>query len=302
MKKLLITGGSGYLGWHCCLNEQHGWKVIATHHHNKDGVHPSADAYKLDLTDKDALWKALKTVKPDAVFHLAAHSGTGFCENNPEESHQLNVAATTHLAEMAADLKAKLFFTSSEQVFDGTQGQYTETDEPNPKNEYGKQKLEAENIIQSVYPEACILRIAVLFGLPTTVSKSFLNQWTESWEKMIPITAFHDEIRPFLSAKNCTDGLFHLLHQGAQGLFHLGGKTFSSRYDFALMAKNILNFPDAIIYSKSQKEVETPAYRPPDLSLNCQKIAGTGFELKMPQDELKKLKPFFRSGDKAMLN
>ncbi len=290
------------MGWHCCMNIRHGWKVVATHHNNRSGIHPSAEGYKLDMTDKDALWLALKTVKPDAIFHLAAHSGTGFCENNPEESHLLNVTATAHLAEMAADIKARLIFTSSEQVFDGSKGQYTESDEPNPKNVYGKQKLEAGQLVQSIYPEACIVRIAVLFGLPTPASKSFLNQWTESWEKMIPVTAFHDETRPFLSAENCADALFHLLQQDAQGLFHLGGKISVSRYDFATMAKDILDFPDAIIYSKSQKEVETKAFRPPDLSLDCSKIVGTGFELKMPQDELKKLVPFFRKGNSAMLN
>lgn len=302
MKKLLITGASGYLGWHCSQQLPHDWQGIGTFHKHKTGIHASTAAYQVDLTDKDAVWKMMKEIKPAAVFHLAAVSSTGQCEKAPEETYPINVEAPTHLAEMAADLKAKLLFTSSEQVFDGEKGDYAETDQPNPKNKYGEQKLEAEKNIQKIYPEAVIVRIAVLFGQATPVSQSFLNQWIDTWKKMLTVTAFHDEIRPFMSSTSCASALFHLVQQGAEGLFHLGGSTAYSRYDFAQLSKEVLELPFGKIASKSQQEVEMPAFRPANLSLVCGKIEGTGFTLSNAIDELKRIRPFLQTQPSVSLN
>ena len=175
MKKLLITGASGFLGWHCGLNQPPDWELIGTYLNNK-GVHAGSKAIQLDLTQKDEVWKAMKSIRPDAVFHLAAYSGTGFCEKHPDETMPLNVEATTLLAEMCGELKSKFLFTSSEQVFDGEKGHYIETDEPNPKNKYGQQKLAAEKAIHEMLPESVILRIAVLFGQKPPTAKSFLTE------------------------------------------------------------------------------------------------------------------------------
>lgn len=302
MKKLLITGASGYLGWHCSQQLPYNWQCIGTFHHHKNGIYENTAAYQVDLTDKDAVWKMMKEIKPAAVFHLAAVSGTGECEKEAEKTHLINVEATTHLAEMAADLKAKLLFTSSEQVFDGEKGDYAETDQPNPKNKYGQQKLEAEQNIQKIYPETVILRIAVLFGQATPVAQSFLNQWIDTWKKMLTVTAFHDEIRPFMSGSSCASALFHLLKQDAEGLFHLGGSAAYSRYEFAQLSKEVLELPFGKIASKSQQDVEMPAYRPADLSLTCGKIESTGFTLCNVIDELKKIRPFLHTQPSVSLN
>ncbi len=302
MKKLLITGGSGFLGWHCCMQLPTGWKAFATFHENKEGIYENTIAYQVDLTDKDAIWRVMKEVKPDAVFHLAAHSGTAHCEKEPEATYPLNVTACANLAEMCADLKSKLLFTSSEQVFDGEKGYYEEKDRPNPKNEYGKQKMEAENRIQEIYPESATVRIAVLFGQASHAANSFFNQWIEAWENLLTVTAFEDEIRSFLSGGSCARALFHLLEQGAEGLFHLGGSAAMSRYEFGLLAKEIFKIDFAKIEGKSQKEVDMLAFRPPNLSLDCQLIKSIGFNPAHPADEMKKMRPYLDITPSISLN
>ncbi len=289
MKTLLITGASGFLGWNVCSHPQRGWRLIGTYCQNSTGIVPKTENLKLDLTDKDSIWRALKEVKPDAVFHLAAFSNISFCEKHPEETHALNVTATAHLAEMCADRHVRLVFTSSEQVFDGSKGLYREGDEPTPRNQYGKQKLEAEERIAEIYPEAAIARIAVLYGKSGEVSKSFLQQWLESWQTFLPVTAFHDEIRSFLSARSAVEGLFTLLEQDACGIFNLAGEAPLSRYEFALLAKEIFNLTTGSIIPKSQQEVEMAAYRPPNLTLDTRKISSAGFQPRHPAGELKDL-------------
>jgi dTDP-4-dehydrorhamnose reductase len=289
MKTLLVTGASGFLGWNVCRFQPEEWKIVGTYHSHKEGLFPKTEYLKLDLTDKNQLWKAIKDVKPTAVFHLAANSNTNFCEEKPEESYLINVEATAHLAEMCADRKIRLVFTSSEQVYDGSKDSYTETDQPAPGNEYGRQKLEAEKRLAEIYPEASIARISVLFGQGSPASQSFLQQWLDAWQKFFPVTAFHDEFRTFLSGASAADGLYLLLDQDAQGVFNLAGANVLSRYDFALMAKDVFYIPAAPIQSRSQKETEMPAFRPPKLALDNRKVQSIGFIPRHVRDELAQL-------------
>lgn len=289
MKNLLITGASGFLGWHTCKFPLEKWKVTGTYFNNPDGLHPGLDHLRLDLQRKDDIWRTLKALRPDAVFHLAACSSTNYCEENPEASSQINVAATANLAEMCAERRTRFIFTSSEQVFDGQGSCYSEADTPNPGNEYGKQKLKAEELINAIHPHGCIARIAVMFDHAALASKSFLQQWLESWQAFLPVTAFHDEIRSFLSAASAAEGLFKLLEQDACGTFHLGGEVAMSRYDFALLVRSTLKIATGKLISKSQQEVKMAAYRPPDLTLNTGKMASMGFLPRHPEAELRRI-------------
>ena len=289
MKTVLVTGASGFLGWNVSRYCPPDWRIVGTYHLHRNGLFPKSEYVQLDLTDKNQIWRVLKNVKPDAVFHLAACSSTNYCEENPGETYPVNVTATANLAEMCADRHVRLVFTSSEQVFDGSRDYYSETDLPDPRNEYGKQKSEAESRIMTIYPEAAIARISVLYGPSSQVAPGFLQEWLDAWQKFFPVTAFHDEFRTFLSSASAVDGLFTLLNQGASGIFHLGGANPFSRYDFALLARDIFQLPVAPIESRSQREVEMPAYRPPRLLLNNAKIAGIGFRPRHARDELQHL-------------
>lgn len=289
MKTILVTGASGFLGWNVCSHAPRNWRLVGTYHQNPEGLVPKTEHLKLDLTDKDSIWRTLKEIRPDAVFHLAAYSNTNFCEMHPEETYRLNVTATAHLAEMCADRHIRLIFTSSEQVFDGSKDRYAEADTPTPRNEYGKQKLEAEDRLAEIYPEAAIARIALLYGKSGEVSQNFLQQWLESWQTFLPVTAFHDEIRSFLSARSAVDGLFTLLEQDACGIFNLAGEAPMSRYEFALLVRDIFSLTTGSVVPKSQQEVEMPAFRPPNLTLDTRKISSTGFQPTHPAYELKEL-------------
>ncbi|MBK9015004.1 MAG: SDR family oxidoreductase [Saprospiraceae bacterium] len=289
-KKLLVTGASGFLGWHVARHAPAGWRTVGTWHGNAAGLHPKSEAIQLDLTDRDAVWRTLKAVNPDAVFHLAAASNPTHCEANPNETRLLNVEATTWLAEMCAERRCKLLFTSSSQVYDGIAAPFSETPTPSPRNEYGRQKLEAEKSIQMVSPAAAIVRVAVMYGQAGTGTKNFLQQWLETWRRGEAVTAFFDEIRSFLSGQSAAAGLFLLLEKGAEGVFNLGGATAMSRYEFAKLSSGALLLPEAKIIGKSQNEVETAAFRPADLTFDLRKIREIGFEPQAPGEDFEKLR------------
>ena len=122
------------------------------------------------------------------------------------------------------------------------------------------------------------------------VARSFLQQWLETWQTFLPVTAFHDEIRSFLSGRSAAAGLFQLLQQDASGIFNLSGEASMSRYEFALLAREIFELTEGKVIPKSQQEIEMTAYRPPVLALDNQKIMDTGFQPSHPKYELKALK------------
>lgn len=266
--------------------------MVGTYIRRSAAAGPDLTQVPLDLTAKDQTWRTLKSWKPTAVLHLAAHAGTNHCEENPEETARLNVAATADLAEMCADRHIRFIFTSSEQVFDGRGAPYRESDEPIPGNEYGRQKLAAEKLVSAIHPDSIIVRLAVLFGYgidPGGSAACFLDQWVSAWLSFLPVTAFRDEVRSFVSADCAARGLLRLLEQDASGTFHLGGDVPMSRHEFAVLAKKHFQFPNAVVLSKSQAEVTMPAFRPPDLRLDTGKLASLGFRPEDPAFVLRQL-------------
>lgn len=288
-KKLLVTGAAGFLGWHVSQFAPVDWRVIGTWHRSSAGLFPKSEAIHLDLTDKDATWQAIKATSPDAIFHLAAASSPAFCEANQEKTRDVNVVATAQLAEFCAERRIKLVFTSSSQVYDGTTVPCREHPAPSPKNEYGRQKLEAEKCVAEILPLAAIVRIAVMYGKAGPGNQNFLGQWLDKWRQGEAVTAFHDEIRSFMSGRAAASGLFCLLENAAEGIFNLGGKIAMSRLAFAELVKAVYQLPNASIISKSQQEVDAGVFRPADLTMDLEKITGIGYQPKHPLEELKAL-------------
>ena len=290
MKTLLLTGASGFLGYHFCQHPQSDWNIIGTYHQHPEGIHPGIKAIPLNLLDKAATDSAIEKVKPDAILHLAANSSTGFCEKHPEQSYQINVTSSANLATICAKRNIQLLFTSSEQVYDGTKKVYTDTDEANPINTYGKQKAEAEKQILEILPTATIARIAVLFGHQGESSYCFMNDWLDRWSKGEEVTAFHDEVRSFLSARSAVEALLLLLRKKAEGVYNVGGADAMSRYDFAKLLAVAFGHKQAKINSLSQKDIAGGDKRPGSLVLDNTGMIGLGFEPTTILSELNLLK------------
>jgi len=140
MKKILITGASGFLGWNLCQQAQKKWQVYGTFWTNPVTI-PQVNLIKIDLCDEQELKKLFDRVKPDAVIHTAAASQPNFCQTNPEESHRINVITSVNIAKLCAAAKIPCAFTSTDLVFDGTKPNYQETDPVSPICIYGEQKV-----------------------------------------------------------------------------------------------------------------------------------------------------------------
>ena len=276
MRSLLVTGASGFLGWHTCQQLSPNWKIFGTYH-----THPvtlnSGETLALDLTHPESLQACWEQVKPDAVLHTAAMSKANQCQQQPESSEQINVFGAVNLAKQCATANIPFVFTSTDLVFDGTYPPYGEDDRPNPLNIYGQHKARAEAQILAAYPEASICRLPLLFGAATPTATCFLQNFLATIAADQPLNLFTDEIRTPADVTDVAQGLNLVLTQGITGMLHLGGPESISRYEFGLKMADAFCFPPDRLTPCSQAKVNLPAPRPQNVSLNSQRAFALGY-------------------------
>lgn len=291
MKKLLVTGVSGFLGWNLAQLSKKNWQVYGTYFSHALEI-TGINLCKVDLTDFLAIEKLFLEIKPDAVIHLAAQSQPNFCQKNPEISHQVNVASTINLAKLAAEFQIPFLFTSTDLVFEGTKPPYQESDRVCPINLYGEHKAEAERGILNVYPASIICRMPLMFGIPSPCSQSFIQPFIQTLTVGKSLSLFEDEMRSPVSGKTASEGILLALEKCRGEILHLGGKQSISRYQFGLLMAEKLGLPTDKISACLQADVPMPAPRPRDVSLNSAKAYDLGYNPPSLGEEFKDLKRY----------
>ena len=285
MKKLLVTGASGFLGWNLCQVAKHNWQVYGTYFTNYVTI-DDVNLYKVNLTDYIALEQLFSTLQPDAVIHLAAASKPDFCQINPEISYNINVTTSLYLAQLCAAADIPFVFTSTDLVFDGQNSFYQENDPVCPICIYGEHKVIAEQKIQEIYPVAAICRMPLMFGLSSPVSNSFIQGFIKTLKTEQELNLFVDEFRTPVSATTAAQGLLLALEKQVNRVLHLGGKQRISRYEFGLLLAKVLKLNQNLIVPGKQQDVIMAAPRCPDTSLDSSKAWQLGYQPLSLQDEL----------------
>lgn len=275
LKKLLVTGASGFLGWNLCRAAAPHWQLFGTTFTHQVAV-PGVTCFNVDLTHYDATKSLLDRIAPDGVIHTAAAKDPNFCQENRAVSQQINVEAPTNLAGLCADRNIPFVFTSTDMVFDGSAAPYLETAPVSPINFYGEQKVSAESNILERYPAAAVCRMPLMFGRPGPVSGSFLQPLVQNLKSGQTVNLFTDEFRTPLGGESASHGLLLALNS-ARGILHLGGPDRISRYDFGIYVAQALKLSSAQLNACRQQDVIMAAPRPPDLSLDSSRAIALGF-------------------------
>jgi dTDP-4-dehydrorhamnose reductase len=290
MKKLLITGANGFLGWNMCRLAKDTWHLFGTVYYHQVEIH-NVNTIKIDLTNQSELKCLFEEVRPDAVIHTAAVSDPNYCQVNPDVSYGINVEASVNIALLCSDYVIPYVYTSTDLVFDGLKAPYRESDSVCPVNVYGEHKAQAEERILKAYPQSAVCRMSLMFGLSGPVAKSFIQPMLLAMKESRELSLFVNEFRTPLSARAAVAGLFLALNK-VQGIIHLGGKERISRYDFGKLMQRIFKFETAKIRPCKQNEIHTAALRPADVSLDSSKAAALGFR---PLSLIEELQNIYKS-------
>jgi len=247
---ILIVGASGFLGGRLFaeLSGQH--KVIGTRFSK-----PSADLMPLDTSDRKEVANLVRRLRPDVVIDCGGMTRPDICERNQQRAYQVNVEGVANVLDFC---NCKLVYFSTDYVFDGEKGQYTEHDEPNPVNYYGWTKREAEKIVLGARSDNVVLRVAGLYG-DSERNNEFLSSLSQ------PV--IYRAVDCFSSHLLLDDVVQNLsFFWSRSGLYHLADGKALSRHEFAVKAVRTLGLPTKVV-GKPACEIYRIAQRPRDSSL-----------------------------------
>ena len=288
MKKLLITGASGFLGWNICQKAKSDWTIFGTFYSHSTNIADVA-LIQIDLTIFNDLKKLFRDTKPTAVIHTAAFSDPNFCQEDRDTSYRINTEAAINIAGFCGDLEIPCLFISSDLVFDGLNPPYSEEDEPSPLNIYGEHKLMAEIGMKNRCASVVICRVPLMFGTSGQTASSFLQPLLRQMELGIEVSLFVDEFRTPLSGNNAVEGLMIALER-LPDVVHLGGLERISRYEFGKLVMDVFNIQNAQLNPCRQREIPMAAPRPFDVSLTNVKAMEMGFQPDTIKLSLERLK------------
>jgi len=288
MKSLLITGGSGLLGSAVVRQAIGRFKVLSTYQKNPIYLEGAEFIHADLLNEKDL--RTLSLTKPEIIVHCAALTDVDYCESHPDQAHAQNVQASINVAEMARSIDSYLIQISTDGIFNGEKGFYSENDPPNPINTYGKSKLEAERKVLETYDHSCILRTNI-FGWNPTAKKSMAEWMIGVLEKDQVLSAFKDVVISPVLTNDLAEILFELCLLEHEGTIHVGSRDSCSKFQFAHKIAETFELNRENIKPISVDELHLVARRPKNTSLNVHRISALlGREMPSVLDGIQKMK------------
>ena len=263
--KFFITGGSGLLGSRIATVADDEHELVLSHNSN-----PTDNTVKCDITDEDEVKKTIQKVKPDVIIHCAAMTNVDLCEDEIDTAYKVNGDATGYLAKASEDVDAKMIYVSTDFVFDGTKGNYKETDEVNPLGIYAKSKYDGEVQLQKYCNNWAIARVSVLYGWHERLN--FTTWVIDELRKENEINIVTDQINSPTLADNAAEAMFEIAGQDKNGIYHTAGNDLISRYDFTRQIADVFDLDENLINPITSDKFVQKAPRPRDSSLNVNKI------------------------------
>jgi dTDP-4-dehydrorhamnose reductase len=274
MQKILITGASGFLGTHLYKHLHNNFLVISLFNSN---ILQHKNAISFDLNNIAAIPNLLNLIKPTVVIHTAAISSIAQCEHNKSQSYNINVAASEALALHCKKIHATFIFCSTDLVFDGTTGNYNEEDIPNPINEYGLQKYEAEKNIIAVNEDAIIARLPLMIGENEKGIAGVVAEMQLKNKQGVSMHLFSNEYRSPALVEDVVFGLELLMLKKKSGTYHLAGKQKLNRVQIAEYVKTKYNLNKLILIPTTHQQLGI-TNRPADVSMVSSKMYALGYK------------------------
>ena len=226
-KTLLITGGSGYLGWHLGSKAADEFNLYVTYRNQAAEIAAGEPVY-LDLTNQGDVQRTVAKIKPAAIIHAAAiNPGQG----DEQTMMQVNVDGSRYVAEAAVAIGARLVHVSTDVVHDGKHAPYADDAPPSPLNAYGRSKAAAETAVTVVAPQAAIVRTSLIYGLEKMDrgTEGFIER-LNAGEKLL---LFNDVIRQPVWVDSLAEALLKLVNLDFAGTLNVAGRQAMTREAFA---------------------------------------------------------------------
>lgn len=294
MKRLFITGASGLLGSNIIVTVPKKFSVYGSYNTNKVNF-KNCTLLKVDISDKTQV-KKIKDVNPDLIVHCAAYVNVDGCEQKPDYAYQSNVIGTENIVNISEEVGCYLIHISTDAVFDGKKGNYSENDKTNPINVYGKTKLEAEEIVKKSDTNHCIARTNI-YGW-NKLNKFSIAEWMiDKLSKNEELPSFKDVTFTPILVNNLSVALFEIFDKKINSVLNVSGSESCNKLEYAKTISHVFNYNEELIKPISVDDLNLPAKRGKNISLNTSKAQSLlKTELYNVKDGLQEMKALKEQG------
>lgn len=272
MKKVLITGTNGLLGQKLIykLLSEKKFDIIATSRGENRLLLREGYTYSpLEITSREDVKNVFSKYRPDYIINTAAMTNVDQCEKEKEECRKANVDSVLYMVEALAKLKGDNYdpfflHLSTDFIFDGENGPYTEDDEPNPISFYGQSKLDSEDIVIASSLRWAIARTIIVYGIVDNMSRSNIVLWAkDALSKGQTINVVDDQFRSPTLAEDLADGCMLIVEKEAEGIWNISGKETMSILDLVKKVADYYYLDKSLINPIKSSTLNQPAKRPP---------------------------------------
>ena len=212
----------------------------------------------LDVRNKVSINEIFKSLDIDIIIHLAAMTNVDECEKYPQKASEININGTRNLCE---NFNGYFVYASTDYVFDGKNGPYTENNVVKPINIYGSTKLEAEKIVLGKSGDNLIIRSNVIYDYSRSKA-NFLNWIIDSLKSKTKINVVNDQYNNPTSADSLALAIYKSIEKNINGVVHWADEELMNRYEFSIRIAKTFGLDESLINPISTNELNQIAKRP----------------------------------------
>lgn len=272
-KKLLITGSNGFLGSNLVqfFSQNKDFEVFSTSQ-RRSILHDARNFYQGDLQDRVFVKDLFSAIKPDLVINTVSLVNVDQCEEQPALAYNITVQTAQNAAQAANETGCRLFYISTDHLFDGKKSMYTEEDTPAPVNEYGKTKLLAEQKTLLAVPASTIIRTNFFGWSPRGHAPTF-GEWVfTNLQEHKPMTLFTDYYFTPIEVTYLAEAIRTVSATDFSGIINIAGSERCSKYEFGMMLAEVAGLDSSHIRATRIAPDSFKARRQKDLSLSNRKF------------------------------
>jgi dTDP-4-dehydrorhamnose reductase len=261
-KRILVTGANGMLGQRTIhyYRQNDSLEILGTSVEDKP-VFSGVDYISCDLAIRDKIKKLVSDFCPDFIINTAAFTNVDLSEIERESAWKINVKGVEYLAEVARVIDAHIIQISSDYIFDGTNGPYSENDKPNPLGYYGRTKLASENALKISGAIHTILRTNVLYGIADS-RPDFVRWVVKSVRDGKHINIVTDQVNNPTYIDDLVQAINEVIEFKKQGVYNIGGREFLSRFEFCELIADVFKLNKKMIKPILTEQLNQQAKRP----------------------------------------
>lgn len=287
--KILVTGSNGLLGQAitAIFRRESDHELFLTSFEENSYI--EGNQYQtLDITKKDEVKKLVGSFAPDLIINCAAFTNVDKCETERELSWKINVDGVKNLIIAARRSNSRIIHFSTDYIFDGKSGPYSEDSIPSPISFYGREKLASENALVTSDIRYTIIRTLVLYGVGVNVKPNFALWMINELKAGRSINVVTDQISNVTMIDDLAYGTLKVAERSGIGVYNIAGADILSRYDFAMKLCDVFGYDRKLVAPITTAMLNQPAPRPLKSGLITTKMeAELGFK---PMDSLEGLR------------